>query len=244
MIYCTGDTHGNQSKWMEQIEPVLAPGDMLIVSGDFGIGFWNGPYWSEEGFFDHISQQKFSVLFADGNHENFDRLESYPVEMWNGGRVHKIRHNLIHLMRGEVYDMEGKAVFVFGGGHSFDRYMRQEHVSWWAREMPSEEEYRNGERNLRRINDKVDYIITHTAPSESVYYLSTIQKLGIKNDGAEEFPLTGFLDSVQKRTAYQRWYFGHFHVDMELWRNQAAIFSTVRELVSGRIVRQWQPCEG
>ena len=29
-------------------------------------------------------------------------LNNYKVEMWNGGKVHKIRNNIIHLMRGQV----------------------------------------------------------------------------------------------------------------------------------------------
>ena len=39
MIYVTGDIHGNQFKWLEQIDPVLKEGDIIIVCGDFGIGF-------------------------------------------------------------------------------------------------------------------------------------------------------------------------------------------------------------
>ena len=124
MIYCTGDTHGNQYKWVEQLEPVLSSGDILIICGDFGIGFWNGRYWSEETFLDYISEQNYTVLFVDGNHENFNKLNSYPVEAWNGGKVHKLRHNLIHLMRGEVYCIEGLRVFTFGGGYSIDKYRR------------------------------------------------------------------------------------------------------------------------
>lgn len=42
MIYVTGDTHGLQRKWTEQIEPVLRVGDTVIVCGDFGVGFWGG----------------------------------------------------------------------------------------------------------------------------------------------------------------------------------------------------------
>jgi len=238
MIYITGDTHGNQYKWVEQIEPVLSSGDMIIVNGDFGIGFWNGRYWSEEAFFDFISEQEYTVLFVDGNHENFDKLNSYPVEMWNSGKVHKIRHNLMHLMRGEVYCIDGITIFAFGGGYSIDKYRRQENISWWPQEMPSEEEYRNAEQNLKKVNDQVDYIITHTAPSESVYYLSTIRRLGIKNDVSEERPLTAFLDDIQRRVSYRHWYFGHFHVDAELWRNQTAMLNTVRELESGKAVYQ------
>ena len=38
MLYITGDTHGNQLKWLEQIHPALSPGDGVIVAGDFGYG--------------------------------------------------------------------------------------------------------------------------------------------------------------------------------------------------------------
>ena len=114
MIYITGDTHGNQYKWVEQIESVISPADIILVCGDFGVGFWNGRYWSEETFYDFLSEQKYTVLFIDGNHENFDKLYSYPTETWCGGRVHKIRQNVIHLMRGEVYCMEDISIFVMG----------------------------------------------------------------------------------------------------------------------------------
>lgn len=108
MIYVTGDIHGNQFKWLEQIDPVLKEGDIIIVCGDFGIGFFQQKYSSEESFYDFISVQPYTVLFVDGNHENFNMLNSYPVEVWKGGYVHKLRHNLIHLMRGEIYIIEGK----------------------------------------------------------------------------------------------------------------------------------------
>lgn len=132
------------------------------------------------------------MLFIDGNHEDFDKLDSYPVETWCGGKVHKIRNNVIHLMHGEVYCIEGDTIFVMGGGYSIDKYRRTEGVSWWSQEMPSEEECRNALKNLEEVGNNVDYIITHTAPSETVYYLSTLRSLGIKNDVVEELPLTHF----------------------------------------------------
>lgn len=131
-----------------------------------------------------------------------------------------------------------------GGGYSIDKYRRKEGVSWWPQEMPSEEEYRNAIQNHEKVDDHVDYIITHTAPSESVYYLSTIISLGIKGDVVEELPLTLFLDEIQRKVTYKHWYFGHFHVYMELWRNQTAMLSSVRELETGRIIRQWYSYEG
>lgn len=243
MIYDTGDIHANQYKWVEQIHPALSSGDILIVNGDFGIGFWNGRYWSEETFFDWISEQEYTVLFVDGNHENYNKLNDYPVELWNGGRVHKIRHNLIHLMRGEVYNIDGISVFAFGGGYSIDKYRRQENVSWWRQEMPSEEEYKNAEKNLQKVDYQVDYIITHTAPSESVYYLSVMQRLAVNKNVVEEQPLNTFLDHIRQQVTYKHWYFGHFHIDIELWRNQTAVLSSIRELETGRIVKQWNSYE-
>jgi hypothetical protein len=244
MIYITGDTHGNQFKWVEQMQPILGQHDTIIVCGDFGVGFWDGRYWPEEMFYDFLSEQKYTVLFLDGNHEDFDKLNRYPVEIWCGGRVHKIRHNLIHLMRGEVYCLEGNSIFVFGGGYSIDKDFRKEGESWWPQEMPSEEEYRNATANLKKVDYQVDYMLTHTAPSETVYYLSTLRKLGIKDNVTEELPLTAFLDEVQRKVTYQRWYFGHFHADVEVWRNQTAVFNTIRRLKDGNIVRQWESYEG
>lgn len=243
MIYITGDTHGNQHKWMEQIHPVLKRGDTVIVAGDFGVGFWNSKDRSEEMFFDWIEEQPYHVLFCDGNHCDFDKLNAYPVSQWCGGSVHFLRKNLIHLMRGEIYEMEEQSVFVFGGGYSRDRYLRQEGVSWWAQEMPSEEEYKNAVRNIERYHGKVDVVITHTAPAETVYAMACTQRLGIKNDMTEERSLTAFLDYIQSSLSYERWFFGHFHVDRELWRNQTAVFSAIRQLKTGEVVRRWQPYE-
>ena len=61
----------------------------------------------------------------------------------------------------------------------------------------------------------------------------------------EELPLTSFLEDVRHVTDYRRWYFGHLHTDQELWwRGQAAVFDALRELDSGKVVRQWSRYEG
>lgn len=107
-----------------------------------------------------------------------------------------------------------------------------------------EEEYHNALVNLEEVGNHVDYIITHTAPSETIYYLSTLRSLGIKNDVVQEQRLTSFFDEMQRLVTCKHWYFGHFHVDLELWRNQTAVLSCVRELETGRVVRQWDSYEG
>lgn len=154
MLYITGDTHGNQLKWLEQIHPALSPGDGVIVAGDFGYGFWSGPLGSEDAFYDWLAAQPYAVFFIDGNHENFDRLLALPVEPWRGGRIQRIRPNVIHLMRGEVYLIEGRTVFTFGGGHSADFWRRKPGASWWPQEMPEPEEYRRASESLRRVHGR------------------------------------------------------------------------------------------
>ena len=39
-------------------------------------------------------------------------------------------------------------------------------LTWWEEELPNEEEMKNGFDNLKKENNKVDYIITHS-PSTS-----------------------------------------------------------------------------
>lgn len=243
MVYITGDTHGNQVKWDEQIHGFLKSGDTIVVTGDFGVGFWGEKDRSEQMFYDFLAQQPYTVLFCDGNHENFDKLNAYPVVPYCGGRVHGIRSNVMHLMRGEVYQIEGKSVFVFGGGYSLDQYRRRQGYDWWQEEMPDDAEYRNASERLRQHGNRVDCVITHTAPAETVFAMSTMRELSIRA-AAEERPLTTFLEYLRATVTYTHWYFGHFHIDRELWRNQTAVFDAIREMESGKLAKQWPPYEG
>lgn len=239
MLYTTGDTHGNAIRWKSEIDPYLKEGDTIIVNGDFGIGFWEGGGAGQQKFFDWMQTRPYTVLFIDGNHENFDLLETYPKEKWNGGWTHVIGPNIRHLMRGEIFNLEDLRVFVFGGGYSLDKAMRIEGYSWWKQEMPDEAEYAHARETLTKADHEVDIILTHTAPAQSVYYLSTLRRTGIKDNVPEERELTWFLDEIAQNTSYDRWYFGHFHVDEEIWRGQIATSDTIRDLKSGKLVRQW-----
>ncbi len=124
MIYITGDCHADFRRFSTNIFPEqreMTKEDYVIICGDFG-GVWNKDEESprEKWDLNWLEDKPFTTLFVDGNHENFDRLYSYPVEKWHGGKVHKIRDSVIHLMRGQVFEIEDRKIFTFGGASSHD----------------------------------------------------------------------------------------------------------------------------
>lgn len=227
MIYVTGDIHGtidvnkrlNGKNFPEQKK--LTKNDYVIIVGDFGL-IWSGDkedqYWLK---WLHRTKS-FTTLFIDGNHENFDLLERYPVEEWNGGTVHRINDSVLHLMRGQVFEIDGVRFFTFGGAASHDKKWRKEGKSWWAREMPSEEEYRAGWTNLDKHRWEVDYVLTHTCSSSALTHIAANYPTDVEPDG-----MHAYLQAIQQRLTYRTWYFGHFHQDAELPAEQRLLYHRI-----------------
>lgn len=227
MICITGDTHRDVDFYKLQkfadTHPELIKNDYVIIAGDFG-GVWDKR--TLERNLKPFSDLPFTVLFVDGNHENFDLINAYPVEMWNGGRVHKIKPDIIHLMRGQVFEIEGNTIFTFGGATSIDRYWRVEGRSWWAQELPTYEELDEGFANLKRYGNRVDYIITHSCGQRALTYPKLRIAAGIKIACPESHLLSNFEDIVD----FKHWYFGHFHIDAQLSDKYTALMHEVVRL--------------
>ena len=116
MIYVTGDTHGDFSRLLDDVP--MQKGDTLIICGDFGI--WDNNA-REQNWMKFLADREYTVTFVDGNHSNFDRLDNeFEVIDFHGGKAHKINDNVYHLMRGYVFEFEGKKFFTFGGARSHD----------------------------------------------------------------------------------------------------------------------------
>ena len=228
MIYAMGDTHGGFQRFKPENFPEQAQmtkEDYVIICGDFG-GVWDGSKKDERNL-DWLEALPFTTLFVSGNHENFDRLARYPVEEWKGGKIQRIRPHAIHLMRGQVFEIGGYSFFTMGGASSHDiedgilnpkapdfeeqywtlRRMgarfRVNHCSRWKQELPSDAEYKEALKNLERTAYKVDYIITHCAPS------SLEDKLGSK--GYVHDRLTDFLEEIKEKARFHYWLFVHYH---------------------------------
>ena len=221
-VFICGDTHGTldigkieQLKMKEELDY----GDYLIVCGDCGV------VWDKESlpeYTQHFENIGCNVLFIDGNHENFDILNEYPVEYWNGGKIHKISEHIYHLLRGQIFEIYGEKFLTIGGADSSDREYREEHISWWSDERISNDDINEAKQNLEKVNYKVDYVITHTPPTKTLNeFVKILTQCG------EDIPYylkhkitptktSDMLDFVVKEVEYKFWFCGHLHIDEKI----------------------------
>ena len=127
-------------------------------------------------------------------------------------------------MRGEIFDIDGRKFFAFGGAKSHDiqdgilnideeeriyeyrkrgAYFRIRDFSWWDLELPTDEEMQNGINNLEKVNYKVDYVISHCCPT-------SIQALLSSGTYKKDY-LTDYLQEISEKLDFRKWYFGHYH---------------------------------
>lgn len=225
MIYLTGDTHGTieigklsrANLAVERVEP--GEGDFVIILGDFGLVFApDGQSAEERWWLKWLDEKPWTTLFIDGNHENFARLNALPEEEWRGGRVHRVSESVLHLMRGQIFEIDGRSFFTMGGAASHDRQFRKKGRSWWPEELPSEEELARADAALDGCGRRVDYVLTHCAPT-------LVQ--GRINPTFLPDRLTEYLQHVCDTTAFHRWYFGHYHIDREYDDGFCALYDCV-----------------
>ena len=173
-----------------------------------------------------MNEKPWTTLFLDGNHENFNRLDKLPtINMFND-EVGKVSDSIYHLERGKVYTINNKTFFTMGGGFSIDKQYRTENISWWAREMPSKEEYDLGFKSLKE--NKVDYVLTHTCSNKIFRKLAEIISVNEKIKGEEE--LRDFLEYIYLNVEYKHWYFGHFHYDLIIDKYHTVLYNNIKEL--------------
>lgn len=243
MIYITGDCHGDYRKFNTKIFPEqkeMSRDDFVIVCGDFG--FWDNSN-EQQWWRKWLSKKPFTLLWVDGNHENYDMLKELPVSEWHGGRVQFISENIIHLMRGQVFELQGRKFFAFGGARSHDiqngildpndknfkkdykrlrarhAMFRVDHQSWWKEEMPASVEKQEGRENLEKNNWTVDFIVTHCTAS-SVQELFSYGRF-------ETDTLTDYFEEIHQRCNYKKWFFGHYHQNWNVTAKDILIYDQI-----------------
>ena len=194
MIYFLSDQHGGErigelTKYLNE----ASDSDLLIILGDIGLKFRDT---EENRAFDELFlSSKKNIAFIDGNHENFDFLESFPMGERYGAPVRVLSENIVWLQRGYVYEIEGKSFFVFGGCNSGAKWKPR--GLWWPQEAPTEEQLARAYANLAVRDNKVDYILTHKCE----------QGIGKTHTPA----LHELCDYIRENVDYKMWYAGHWH---------------------------------
>ena len=245
MIYVTGDIHGDPFRFSSDVFPEqkeMTKDNYVIICGHFGLIWEQKESKTEKYWLDWLNDKPFTTLFIEGNHENFNRLNSYPIETWHGGKVHKIRPSVIHLMRGEVFEINDRKIFAFGGASSHDikdgildaekdkekikqwekdpfKLFRINNISWWKEELPTEQEMKNGIENLKKYNNKIDFVITHSPPA------SVIALLG--HGLYEQDILTKYLEEIRYNLNYRYWFSGHMHINKQININDFVLYEQI-----------------
>ena len=185
MIFLLSDLHGKTdfSGWKEYQERTDEK-DIVILLGDVRLA--EAEVADNVQFTEEILSSSKPVWIVDGNHENFDYLNSMPEEDWNGGKVHRLAENVLHLQRGYVYTIAEKTFFVFGGTAS----------------LITEEELNRGYENLRKHDFRVDFVLTHD------YYK--------RRDPEQIKPFEELLDFIDEKVEFRQWYCGHHHINKAL----------------------------
>ena len=217
MIILTGDTHRQFeriNKFCMRFE--LIAKDLIIILGDAGIN-----YCDVEKDIDFKRALDYQIparmLCIHGNHEIRPETRSSYTEMnWCGGIVY-IEYDFPKLMFakcGEIYDINGQKCIAIGGAYSIDKHERIEcNWGWWNDEQPSDEIKQRVESKLDSVDWRVDVVLSHTAPFK--YEPREVFMKGFAQHSVDK-TTEKWLDSIEDRLNYDRWYCGHYHTNKNI----------------------------
>ena len=226
MIFITGDIHGDRDRLSRWRLRKLQEGDTLIICGDFGF-LWDDSK-AEQSYLQNLGKRKYNICFIDGTHENFNLLNNYEISQWNGGKVHKIYGNLYHLMRGQIFEIEGKKIFTMGGGESSDVDIRRDVNAWSKDEIPTQEELLEGAENLEVAGYDMDVIVTHEPPLKVKSFLNLNE-----NEMLRVTALNAYFEELSGHCKFKKWFFGSLHVDKYISGTHRAIFKDIINIETG-----------
>lgn len=131
-------------------------------------------------------------------------------------------------MRGQIYTIDGKTFFTFGGGYSCDIETRVEHRSWWQQELPTTQEWNEALNNLLQYNFHIDYIITHDCP----FYIKELLHTRTIPCNLDAYTLPYLrnidevMDDIEQQVTYKLWFSGHLHIDQTIYKH-VVLFNTI-----------------
>ena len=220
MVYITGDTHGDARRLKHFcLFNNLGAEDSVIILGDAGFNFYGGE--KDRSCKRILSIFDTTFFCIHGNHEiRPSNIPSYHETEWNGGIVYCEDEfpNILFAKDGEIYNIGGKRCIAIGGAYSVDKFYRlARRYEWWPDEQPSEEIKAYVEQQLSTCGNRIDVILSHTCPLK---YEPHEAFLSMVDESTVDRSTENWLDTIEERTAYERWYCGHFHIEKRIDRLQ------------------------
>jgi len=222
-LFVCGDTHGmtkdtqklNSENFSQQKE--LTKEDVLVQLGDFGwVWFPLGQNKEQEYWLDWLASRNYTLAVVLGNHENYNIIETLPVEQKWGNEVKVLQRkdgNIYFLKRGAVYEINGRKILTIGGAESIDKESRIENISWWEQERLTFDETETCLDEIDAHNKTFDYVLTHTCPTKfTSEFTDSMAKA--------KCSVSNFLDYVDDTITFKEWHFGHFHRDKAIKRGK------------------------
>ncbi|MEG2013773.1 MAG: metallophosphoesterase [Anaerovoracaceae bacterium] len=216
MIILKGDTHGvfdEVFSFCEEYETTTD--DIMVILGDAGINYHldNQDICLKE----ELSNLPITLFCIHGNHEERpSNINSYEEKTWHGGIVlyEEDYPDILFAQDGEIYDFDGRKAIVIGGAYSVDKFYRiSGGAPWFEDEQPDEAIKTYVEAQLKKVNFRVDFVFSHTAPlsyEPREAFLPNIDQSRVDKSTEE------WLDTIERKLDYDEWYCGHYHVDTSM----------------------------
>lgn len=235
-IFVTGDVHGDPMQHLHSgkiPDGVLSDEDFLFILGDFGV-IWEDIASDEENeIIWRLNKKPWTTIVIGGNHENWNVLRDFPYKDTPWGRLQRISRRVFFVPNGTIVTIDDRKIFCMGGAMSTDKHMRVENVSWWAGEIATNEEMQRGVDLLDSVGWKVDYVFTHTMPSECVEEFT--RSKGYHEDRINDPMARYFSFLIGQGIQFKKWYCGHFH-DNRKFGVVDVVYHDILDLDTGELI--------
>lgn len=213
MIYITGDKHADFKEVFDFcLENKTTLDDIMIILGDAGINYYLNDY--DYLLKNSLKQIPITFFCIHGNHEERpENIKTYKTKKFHDGIVYYEEDypNILFAKDAEIYDFNNQKTLVIGGAYSVDKFYRIEYgYNWFESEQPTKEIKEMVFKNLEKVSFQVDIILSHTAPFKYLPYEVFLSGI---NQNMVDQSTEHFLDEIENKTNYKKWYCGHFHTD-------------------------------